>query len=134
VGEFGVTAFHQNCGGTNHVINVTEQKALSPDVFTVTACHALRGSGSSEINVTERGIILPMDCNDTVMHQRVSAITQNHISKQGFQHLYKSTKTMSSLRVLAAHKGTIKHGAPRNFFLKKTWSKKARQNNQLTSC
>jgi hypothetical protein len=62
-------------------MNVTEQKALSPDEFMVTVCHALRGSGSSEINVTEWGTILPMDCDDTVMHQRVSAITQNHILK-----------------------------------------------------
>jgi hypothetical protein len=85
----------------------TEQKALSPVEFTVTACHALRGSGSSEINVTEGGTILPMDCDDTVIHQR------------GFQHLNKSTTTTSSLRILAAHKGTIKHGAPRNFFSKR---------------
>jgi hypothetical protein len=31
---------------------------------------------------------------------------------------------MSSLRVLAAHKGTIKHGAPRNFFSKRRGQKK----------
>jgi hypothetical protein len=34
--------------------------------------------------------------------------------KRGFQHIYKSTKTTSSLRVRAAHNATIHHGTPRN--------------------
>jgi hypothetical protein len=129
VEDFGVTAFHQNRGETNHVLYVLEQKAHSLVEFTVTACHAMRGSGSSEINIEEKDALpveeFGVDCNDMVVHQRVSVITQNHISKQGFQHLYKSTKTMSSLRVLAAHKGTIKHGAPRNFFSKRRGKKSA---------
>jgi hypothetical protein len=77
------------CGSGSSKINTTteqwalggmEQKALSPVEFTVTACHVLRGSGSSEINVTEWGTILPMDGNDTVIHQCVSVTTQNNIS------------------------------------------------------
>jgi hypothetical protein len=36
------------------------------------------------------------------------------VQLKGFQHLYKSTKTTSSGRVLASHMATIKHGIPRN--------------------
>jgi hypothetical protein len=114
VEEFGVTA-------------ISELKAHSPVEFTVTACHAMRGSGSSEINIDKKDA-LPME------QFGVTAFHQNRGGKRGFQHLPKSTKTNSSLRIFAAHKGTIKYGAPQNFFLKKTWSKKAHQNNQLTSC
>jgi hypothetical protein len=32
------------------------------------------------------------------------------VELKGFQHLYKSTETMSSWRVIAPHKATIKHG------------------------
>jgi hypothetical protein len=36
------------------------------------------------------------------------------VQLKGFQHLYKSTKTTSSQRVLASHKATMKHGLTRN--------------------
>jgi hypothetical protein len=36
------------------------------------------------------------------------------VGTKRFQHLYKSTKTTSSGRVLASHKATIKHSLPRN--------------------
>jgi hypothetical protein len=109
------------------VMAILEQKAHSLVEFTVTACHAMRGSGSSEINIEVKDA-LPVE------EFGVMAFHQNRGGKRGFQHLPKSTKINSSLRVLAANKGTTKYGAPRNFFLEKTWSKKARQNKQLTSC
>jgi hypothetical protein len=52
------------------------------------------------------------------------AFHQNRGGKRGFQHLPKSTKTNSSLRIFAAHKGTIKYGAPQNFFSKRHGQKK----------
>jgi hypothetical protein len=60
----------------------------------------LRGSGSTEIDKVEEA-----GCH---------GIPKMNLSKQGYQHLYKSTRTTSSLRVLAAHKATVKHGPPRN--------------------
>jgi hypothetical protein len=53
--------------------------------FEVTASHDIvHGSRSAEINMPKRG----------------------------FQHVYKSTKTTSSLQVHAAYKVTVKNGTP----------------------
>jgi hypothetical protein len=99
------------------VMAILEQKAHSPVEFTVTACHAMRGSGSSKINIDKKDTLPVEEFGVTAFHQNRGEI-------KVFQHLYKSTKIMSSLRVLAAHKGTIKHGGPWNFFSKRRGRKK----------
>jgi hypothetical protein len=49
------------------------------------------------------------------------------VELKGFQHLYKSTKTTSSLRVLVAHKATRKHGVPCNDHARRRDRKKDRR-------
>ena len=49
------------------------------------------------------------------------------VQMKGFQHLYKSTKTISSGRVLASHKATTKHGFPRNDHARRNDRKKNRK-------
>jgi hypothetical protein len=49
------------------------------------------------------------------------------VQMKGFQHLYKSTKTTSSGRVLASHKATRKYGLPQNDNARRNNKKK--QNN-----
>jgi hypothetical protein len=49
------------------------------------------------------------------------------VQMKGFQHLYKSTKTTSSGRVLASHKATTKHGFPRNDHARRNDRKKNRK-------
>jgi len=91
--------------------------------------------GRTRSNVKEGGIILevPMDDDDDYFSEechngakRIKSYVAEQIlpypppvalppvELKGFQHLYKSTKTMSRRRVLASHKATIKHGLPRN--------------------
>jgi hypothetical protein len=89
-----------------NVTNTAEQESNLPVEFTVTACHAVRGSGSSEINIING-------------------------EKRGCQHLYKNKKTTSSLRVFAAHKGTMKYGAPRNYYAKRRSQRKRKKINAL---
>jgi len=77
----------------------------------VTDCHAMRGTRSSGDDIREGDAILAaaMDDEDFL---------------KGFQHLYKSTKTTSSLRVLAAHKATKKYGVARNYYARRRDRKK----------
>ena len=51
--------------------------------------------------------------------------------KRGFQHVYKSTKTSSSLRVCAAHNASVKHNTPRTDNAMKRHRKKMKKINQL---
>jgi hypothetical protein len=94
----------------------------------------MRAPGSARNNIKEGGIILevPMDDEDDYFSKeccnwdnRIESYGAERIPPyppvalppvqlKGFQHLYKSTKTTSSGRVLASHKATIKHGLPRN--------------------
>jgi hypothetical protein len=101
----------------------------------VTDRYAMRAPRSPRNNIKEGGIILevPMDGEDNYYskecHNGAKRI-KSYVAEQippypppvalppvelkGFQHLYKSTKTMSRRRVLASHKATIKHGLPCN--------------------
>jgi hypothetical protein len=75
--------------------------------------------GRTRNNVKEGGIILevPMDDEDDYFSEtgpQYPTLAIPPVQMKGFQHLYKSTKTTSSGRVLASHKATRKHGLPRN--------------------
>jgi hypothetical protein len=113
---------------------ITELRRYDPPLsveFPVTACHAKRGSGSSEINVMERGVSLSTDCDDWTLRQNTSAINRIEIANRGFQHLFKGNKTTSSQRVLAAHRATVKHGAPGKYFAKRRGRQKRAKINKL---
>jgi hypothetical protein len=92
----------------------------------VTACNAMRATRSARNNIREGGAILEvaMDDDDDYFSKEChiwadsikSYVTEGiphlpPVELKGFQHLYKSTKATSSLRVLASHKATIKHGS-----------------------
>jgi hypothetical protein len=112
-GSSEINAMEREGGVTTSMME--RASSPSPVEFTVTACHAMRGSGSSEINV---------------MVDR-EAVTACDTLKRGCSHLYNNTKTTSSLRVVAAHKGTIKYGAPRNYYAKRRGRKKRKKINAL---
>jgi hypothetical protein len=102
----------------------------------VTACHIMCATRSTRNNIREGGIILEvaMDKDDDYFSKEChigANIIERYVTEgipplppgipplppvelKGFQHLYKSTKTTSSQRVLTSHKATIKHGFARN--------------------
>jgi hypothetical protein len=125
--------------------NVTEEVPSLPPVESqdtaykpkskVTNCYTMHALSHTRSNVKEGGIILevPMDDEDEYFSEagrnwdkRIESYVSERIPMypplalppvqiKGFQHLYKSTKTTSSERVLVSHKGrTRKHGLPRN--------------------
>jgi hypothetical protein len=97
--------------------------------FKVTACNAMRATRSDRNDIREVGAILEVAMDDDDYYFSKECYTGANSIKcyitegipplhpvefKGFQHLYKSTKTTSSPRVLASHKATIKHGFARN--------------------
>jgi hypothetical protein len=98
----------------------------------VTDCYAMRAPGSTRNNIKEGGSILEVSMDDEddyfseegrnwdkriesyVSEQKLPypPLALTPVQIKGFQHLYKSTKTTSSERVLASHMATIKHGLP----------------------
>ena len=94
----------------------------------VTDCHAMRGTRSSGDDIREGDAILEVamdDDEDWYAGCRTRGIPSlPKVELKGFQHLFKSTKTTSSLRVLAAHKATKKHGVPRNYYARRRDRKK----------
>jgi hypothetical protein len=118
-----VTASESSEG--SNVTNIfKERKPCPPVEFPVTACHAMRGSGSSEIN--KQGVM-----EGRTFRQTTSGPKRIEITNRGFQHLFKGNKTTSSQRVLAAHRATINHGAPQNYFAKKRDRQKRARINKL---
>jgi hypothetical protein len=65
----------------------------------------------------------------TASHDIVHGSRSDEINmpKRGFQHVYKSTKTTSSLRVHAAYKVTVKSGTPRSKHAKRRDKTKLRK-------
>jgi hypothetical protein len=110
--EGEVTASHVNgrgCTEINTLNNNTSNIAgtmVCPVEGEVTTSH-VNGRGCTEINTSN--IASP-----TVGAFEARVLVQNRKSKKGFQHVYKSRKTTSSLRVHAAHKVTLKNGTPQN--------------------
>jgi hypothetical protein len=110
--------------------NVTERiLSLPPVESKVMACHAMCGSNSTGNDTREGGAILEVaidddgnlstDCRIMGGDLIKSNVTEGILplppfELRGFQHIYKSAKTTCSLRVLAAHKATRKHGVPCN--------------------
>jgi Cys-tRNA synthase (O-phospho-L-seryl-tRNA:Cys-tRNA synthase) len=136
-GSLSPVAVHSNYIAAKHESSSTydvaddEQPSFSlpPVEFKVTACHAMHGSGSTKINMMEEikeGSPSPVAVHSDYIskHKSSSGIAEINVtetrslslppnmSKQGFRHLYRSTRTTSSLQVLAAHKATVKHGPP----------------------
>jgi hypothetical protein len=116
--------------------------SLPPIKSKVTACHAMHGSGSAGNDIREGSAILQVGMDDN--NDNFSAecciggyIIESNVTEgipplppvdlKGFQHLYTSTKIMSSQRVLAAHKATVKHGVGRNYYARRSDQKKDRK-------
>ena len=89
----------------------------------VTDCHTMRGTRSSGDDIREGDAILEVamdDDEDWYAGCRMQGIPSlPKVELKGFQHLFKSTKTTSSQRVLVAHKATKKHGVPRNYYARR---------------
>ena len=89
--------------------------------FEVTASHEIvHGSRSTEINARD---MMPsnVEFEVTASHEIVqgSRSSEINVPKRGFQHVYKTTKTTSSLQVQAAYKASITMHIPQSKHAKK---------------
>ena len=128
----------------NGLCNVTEGVPSLPPVDSqdtayepkskVTDRYANRHApGHARNNIKEGGIILEvtMDDEDDYFSEtgpQYHTLALPPVQMKGFQHLYKSTKTTSSGRVLASHKATTKHGFLRNDHARRNDRKKKQKN------
>ena len=105
--------------------------------FNCTASHELvHGSRSTSINTRNKSNI-GFEC--TASHELVhgsrsaslNARNKSNMPKQGFQHVYKSTKTTTSLQVHAAYNTTVKKGRPQSKYTNRCDNTKQRKINSL---